>query len=242
MRGSRIDKAIDKLLGKATPTFWRAPATGGTTLGPSCTPSASSTTSTETPEDDPLAPKPAGRAKLALALRVASSAFDLEQAVKVLKQGFFAETNQAPRAAREQEAERLLQAVVKCAASLKAAGYKSASTYLSVLKLLRVEKDFQVGPALQRIFDLCNRALKRGQGPAAKAPEVQLDSFSRAGKQANLRPEKVAFPLRPGAQLHAPAPRAGDAEGEGRPGGPGQVHGHDFHQRVENGPRRPWRI
>ena len=195
--GSRIDKAIDKLLGKATPTFWRAPSASQASRRPTRASATSSIASTEAPNDEPRASKPAGRgSKLEVALR-ASSAFDLEQAVRVLKQGFFAESNQAPR---EQEAERLLQPVVKrpdpfllttsslvkCAASLKAAGYKSASAYLGVLKLLHVEKDFQVGPALQRTFDLCNRALRRGQGPAAKAPEVQLASFSTSGKQANL--------------------------------------------------------
>ena len=52
-----------------------------------------------------------------------------------------------------------------------------------------------MGPALQRTFDLCNRALRRGQGPTAKAPEVQLAAFTASGKRANLCPGKVAFPF-----------------------------------------------
>ena len=163
---------------------------------------------------------------------MANSAEDLGEAVRVLKQGFFADSNRAARAAREQEAELLLRTVakrsdpfplssatlIKFSAALKAAGFKSAGAYVQVLKLLRTEKDYQVGPALQRTFDLCNRSLKRRPGTSRESPASAVGVLPAFGQssQPPSREGRLPVPhLRAGAELHAPKAGARNAEGEG---------------------------
>ena len=55
---------------------------------------------------------------------------------------------------------------------LREAGYKSADTYLVESKTAHIEKGHDWTPLLDRHFKLCVKAVKRGQGPRRKAPEV----------------------------------------------------------------------
>ena len=83
--------------------------------------------------------------------------------------------------------------VLKFAAALRSAG-KSAGLYLGVRRLAHVERNHEVGPALKRTFDLCRKALSKGQGPPSKAPELQLDDFDKKGREMNLKRKTLAFP------------------------------------------------
>ena len=61
---------------------------------------------------------------------------------------------------------------------LREAGYKSADTYLVESKTAHVEKGHDWTPLLDRHFKLCIKAVKRGQGPRRKAPEVPRSVWS----------------------------------------------------------------
>ena len=61
------------------------------------------------------------------------------------------------------------------AGALRTSGYKSAHTYLAEAKLAHIEKGWNWSNLLDRHFKLCTKAVKRGIGPAKKAPEVAED-------------------------------------------------------------------
>jgi hypothetical protein len=70
------------------------------------------------------------------------------------------------------------------AGALDSAGYRSASSYLSELRLRHIELDFAISPALERTFKKVNDAVTRGMGPAKKAPEVKLSSIDHSAVTA----------------------------------------------------------
>ena len=147
--------------------------------------------------------------KFAEALSVAQEPDKLEAAVAMLKKDFFAQSNQAPVAKKQHDVETLALAVcgrreafplrpdtvVKVAAALKAASFRSADQYLGHLRTVHREQDYVVGPALQRTFELCKRAVKRGLGPPTRAPEVQLRDFGPEALECDLTPGALAFPF-----------------------------------------------
>ena len=60
------------------------------------------------------------------------------------------------------------------AAALKEAGFRSASSYISELRLRHIELDFQIPPALGRAIKLAQDSTERDIGPAQKAEELRL--------------------------------------------------------------------
>ena len=70
------------------------------------------------------------------------------------------------------------------AGALDSAGYRSASSYLSELRLQHIELDFAISPALERTFKKVNDAVTRGMGPAKKAPEVKLSAIDHSAVTA----------------------------------------------------------
>eukprot|EP00439_Symbiodinium_sp_Y106_P022599 s5809_g2.t2 len=146
--------------------------------------------------------------KFAKALEIATSDVDLQKALEDFEGDFFSKTNLAPRARRHKDALDLATAVnlgrdpfplvpavvLKFAAALKKAGFKSGSQYLSALRVLQAEMDFPVGPAVGRAFALAKRSLNRNTGPAKKAPKCQPEQFKER-KKYDLRPSHLAFPF-----------------------------------------------
>ncbi|CAE7468205.1 unnamed protein product [Symbiodinium sp. CCMP2592] len=145
--------------------------------------------------------------KFAKALEIAASEPDLQKALEDFEGDFFSKTNVAPRARRHKDALDLATAlnsgrdpfplvpavVLKFAAALKKAEFKSGVQYLSALRVLQAEMDFAVGPAVARAFTLAKRSLNRNVGPGKKAPECQPENFKEK-KKYNLKPGHLAFP------------------------------------------------
>ena len=65
------------------------------------------------------------------------------------------------------------------AAVLKEEGYKSAALYLSDLKLMHIEKNFQWTSHLDRVLRQCKLSVNRGKGPRKKAKEVPEDVWAQ---------------------------------------------------------------
>ena len=132
------------------------------------------------------------RGSMAKALEIASSAEALGAARNALVSNFWAANTVAVKKSRREEVLRLAfkvqdsvdifpltKALVEgVAAALKAAGITSGALYLNELKMIHVEKGFEVEQWLQRVFVLCNKSLTRNRGPVKRAPEVKLEDLA----------------------------------------------------------------
>eukprot|EP00439_Symbiodinium_sp_Y106_P074138 s629_g14.t1 len=85
--------------------------------------------------------------------------------------------------------------VLKVAATLRKAGFASADQYLGSLKLIHLELDYELRPALKSAYDQCKRDLARDQGPPERAPEVQLGDFPEQHPRHDLVAGQLAFPF-----------------------------------------------
>ena len=131
------------------------------------------------------------RGSMAKALEIASSTETLNAARNSLVSNFWAANTVAVKKSRREDVLRLAfkiqgstdifplskTLVEGAAAALKAAGVTSGALYLNELKMIHVEKGFEVEQWLQRVFVLCNKSLTRNRGPVKRAPEVKLEDL-----------------------------------------------------------------
>ncbi|CAE7825569.1 unnamed protein product [Symbiodinium sp. CCMP2592] len=201
LRRLKEDTKNKQLLGRSPALFGGAPVFGGPIK-------ATRRQAENQPVEDHLPQKLNHGAKFKKALDIARNELDLERAVDDLKGKFYADSNKAPQARKEADVLELAATlckgrpafpatptlVVKFAAALRAAGYKSGAQYLSALRVAHSEMDFPITPALKRSFDLAKRALGRDVEPADRAPEFQIADFPEDADAFNLQPGEVAFP------------------------------------------------
>ena len=210
--GSRIMKHVTQALGKVhlplggiLPTKGTAKAGGerGTHLDPDCNPPRAARQDLAIP----ATPSNSSKTKFQIALEVAGDEVKLKGAINAFREGFYAKSNQAPHTRRRQDALQLAERVAKgppfplsvdtihgFSAALKVAGFKSAKSYLTELKMIQLELDMDISTAARRALELAKRSLNRNAGPARRAPEAQLEDFDAKGKSRELVPNEVAFP------------------------------------------------
>ena len=117
----------------------------------------------------------------------------LEQAIKNLEDGFYADSSKGGRESRCQKVLEIARrvacgdpfpltrhTVVATAACLKLAKLVSADQYLGVLKCMHVEEGYGMSEHLSRVFAQCKRSLKRDRGPENRAPEYRIDKIEKA--------------------------------------------------------------
>ena len=115
---------------------------------------------------------------------------DVEQAMKDLEDGFYADSSKGGRESRCQKVLEIARrvaggdpfpltkrTVVATAACLKLAKLVSADQYLGMLKCMHVEEGYDVSEHLTRLFAQCKRSLKRDQGPENRAPEFRIEKI-----------------------------------------------------------------
>ena len=137
---------------------------------------------------EPPDKKPRGSATLAM--DIAGDPVRLQAAVDALQDKFFAANTKGVKASKKKLAEGLAaqcgfpqpyplneEVVVKVAAALQAAGYRSAYSYVLELKLGHIELDFDLSPAMSRLLKKVEDGLTRGVGPPDKAPEVRVEAL-----------------------------------------------------------------
>ena len=84
-------------------------------------------------------------------------------------------------------------------ATLLAAGFAAADSYLAVLRLEHIEKGDPVSASLGRCFSQCKTSLLRAKGPVTKATELELEDIpesSRHGRAYDAYVVAVRFLLR----------------------------------------------
>ena len=64
--------------------------------------------------------------------------------------------------------------VIKVAASLKEAGFRSGAQYLGIMRMAQAEANITITPAVELVLKKSEDSLARGLGPACKAPEIRL--------------------------------------------------------------------
>lgn len=121
------------------------------------------------------------------ALEVMKSKKAMKEAMESVENDYFANSSRVARSAKRHAVHSILGAAYKSvmplspeklralAGALRTSGYKSAHTYLAEAKLAHIEKGWDWTNLLDRHFRLCTKAVKRGVGPAKKAPEVAED-------------------------------------------------------------------
>ena len=147
------------------------------------------------------------------AIAVMKSKNTMKAAMKEVENDYFANSSRVARTAKRHAVKSILEAAFRAAmpltpaklqalaGALRTSGYKSAHTYLVEAKIYHVEKGWNRSHLLDRHFKLCVKAVKRGMGPAKKAPEVPADLW----KSQPLLPdtEGVAGKVRLAAHLFA---------------------------------------
>ena len=69
------------------------------------------------------------------------------------------------------------ETIMKTAAALKQADFRSAASLLSALKLAHIDEKHDFPLWMARLFTKCIDSCNRGLGPATKAPELPLDDI-----------------------------------------------------------------
>ncbi len=116
----------------------------------------------------------------------------LENAIKELEDGFYADSSKDGRESRCQKVLEIARrvaggdpfpltrhTVIATAACLKLAKLVSADQYLGVLKCMHIEEGYGVSECLHRLFAQCKRSLKRDRGPENRAPEFRIDKIEK---------------------------------------------------------------
>ena len=116
----------------------------------------------------------------------------LENAIKELENGFYADSSKDGRESRCQKVLEIARrvaggdpfpltrhTVIATAACLKLAKLVSADQYLGVLKCMHIEEGYGVSEYLHRLFAQCKRSLKRDRGPENRAPEFRIDKIEK---------------------------------------------------------------
>ena len=121
------------------------------------------------------------------AIAVMKSKNTMKAAMKEVENDYFANSSRVARSAKRHAVKSILETAFSTAmplspaklqalaGALRTSGYKSAHTYLVEAKIYHVEKGWKWSHLLDRHFKLCVKAVKRGMGPAKKAPEVAAD-------------------------------------------------------------------
>jgi hypothetical protein len=148
--------------------------------------------STPRRQDLPLTPVPGNqqqRGQLPIAIAVLGDEGALEAAVASLRAGFYANSSReavsakrrvildlAVRASKGAPVFPLSEVtVVRIAAALHAAEYRSGPSYMAELRLMHIERGHAIQLWLQRLLFQIKNSLSRGIGPADKAPEVRFE-------------------------------------------------------------------
>ena len=123
------------------------------------------------------------------AMEVMKSKKAMKEAMESVENDYFANSGRVARSAKRHAVHSILGAAYESAmpltphklqalaGALRTSGYKSAHTYLAEAKLAHIEKGWNWTNLLDRHFKLCTKAVKRGVGPAKKAPEVAEDAW-----------------------------------------------------------------
>ena len=129
------------------------------------------------------------RGSMKRALSLASSNGEMEKAMDLLKEGFWAASTARARSTKRKEIMELTQRVCgeqeaclpltratieKVAAAMKAGGMKAGDQYLNELKLWHIEEGHPVPPWMIRTIGLCTKSLTRDRGPTKRAKEFQV--------------------------------------------------------------------
>ena len=114
-------------------------------------------------------------------------------AIQNIEKDYYANSSRSAKEAKRKAVKDLLAAahmasypldpkkIKLIAGVLREAGYKSADTYLVEAKTAHIEEGWPWTALLDRHFKLCRKAVKRGQGPQKKAPEVERDLWTSLG-------------------------------------------------------------
>eukprot|EP00435_Cladocopium_sp_Y103_P029407 s1622_g7.t1 len=123
---------------------------------------------------------------LARAISIAERASSAKGVIQRIEGDFYANSSRNAKEAKRRAVRNVLEAAFESAYPLspdklkllagafREAGYKSADTYLVEAKTEHIEQGGEWSALLDRHFKLCVKAVKRGQGPRKKAPEVRL--------------------------------------------------------------------
>ena len=123
------------------------------------------------------------------AISVMKSKKAMQSAMKGVENDYFANSSKVARGAKRHAVKTILETAFPAAmpltpgklqalaGALRTSGYKSAHTYLVEAKIFHVEKGWDWTNLLDRHFKLCVKAVRRGLGPAKKAPEVPAEQW-----------------------------------------------------------------
>lgn len=123
------------------------------------------------------------------AIAVMKSKKAMQRAMKGVENDYFANSSKVARGAKRHAVKTILETAFSTAmpltpgklqalaGALRSSGYKSAHTYLVEAKIFHVEKGWDWTSLLDRHFKLCVKAVRRGLGPAKKAPEVPAEQW-----------------------------------------------------------------
>ena len=165
--------------------------------------------------DLPAIPRKRKRGSKKLALAILADPRRMKEAVRRLKEDFFAASGAPsisskratvedfaktamglPLSASSEEIYPLTITVVEAvSAALKDAFYRGADQYLGELRLGHIEADEEIGPALGRTFAKCKRSVLRGLGPSKKAAELQLSEMRMDAGPTPDDPKALADPV-----------------------------------------------
>jgi len=92
-----------------------------------------------------------------------------------------------------------VEVVMDVGATLLAAGFAAADSYMAELRLAHIEKGYPTSEALGRCFSQCKLSLLRAKGPVTKATELKLEDIpaaARLGRAYDAYVVAVRFLLR----------------------------------------------
>eukprot|EP00435_Cladocopium_sp_Y103_P009335 s5162_g2.t1 len=150
---------------------------------------------------------------LARAIGLARQISSAKGIIQRVENDFYSNSSRSAKDAKRRAVRNVLEAAFEhpypltpdkmklLAGAFREAGYKSADTYLVEAKTEHIEQGGEWSALLDRHFKLCIKAVKRGQGPKKKAPEVPRDVWTSydllatdlEGTKVKLAPQLFAF-------------------------------------------------
>eukprot|EP00435_Cladocopium_sp_Y103_P057330 s591_g19.t1 len=127
---------------------------------------------------------------LARAIGLAKQISSAKGIIQRVENDFYSNSSRSAKDAKRRAVRNVLEAAFEhpypltpdkmklLAGAFREAGYKSADTYLVEAKTEHIEQGGEWSALLDRHFKLCIKAVKRGQGPKKKAPEVPRDVWT----------------------------------------------------------------
>eukprot|EP00435_Cladocopium_sp_Y103_P025149 s4373_g6.t1 len=160
-----------------------------------------------------LARATGSKPSLARAVDLAKQASLAKNIIRRVENDFYSNSSRNAKDAKRRAVRNVLEAAFEhpypltpdkmklLAGAFREAGYKSADTYLVEAKTEHIERWGEWSALLDRHFKLCIKAVKRGQGPRKKAPEVPREVWTSydllatdlEGTKVKLAPQLFAF-------------------------------------------------